>query len=66
MGCVRLILLALLGLTTTNIVVADSHSTPGPSGEEVFEANCANCHTGGIGGFFSGAPKVGDENDREP
>jgi cytochrome c5 len=34
-----------------------------PSGEAIFEANCANCHTGGIGGFFSGAPKVGDQSD---
>lgn len=66
MGCIRLILIALLGLTTTSIVVADSHSTPGRSGEEVFEANCANCHTGGFSGFFSGAPEVGDEDDWEP
>ena len=66
MGCIRLILIALLGLTTTGIVVADSHSTPDRSGEEVFEANCANCHSGGIGGFFSGAPEVGDEDDWEP
>jgi len=65
MGCVRLILIALLGLTTTTIVLADSHNTSGKPGEEVFEANCANCHTGGIGGFFSGAPEVGDEDDWE-
>jgi cytochrome c5 len=31
------------------------------SGQAVFEAACANCHTGGIGGFFSGAPAVGDK-----
>ena len=33
------------------------------SGEAVFDAACANCHTGGIGGFFSGAPAVGDKAD---
>ena len=66
MGCIRLTLIALLGLTTTTIVLADSHSTSGKSGEEVFEANCANCHTGGFGGFFTGAPEVGDQDDWEP
>ena len=66
MGRICLILIALPGLTTTTIVVADSHSTPGQSGEAVFEANCANCHTGGIGGFFTGAPEVGDQDDWEP
>lgn len=65
MGCIRLILIALLGLTTTTLVAADSHSTPGQSGEAVFEANCANCHTGGLSGFFSGAPEVGDQDDWE-
>lgn len=33
------------------------------SGEAVFNAACANCHTGGIGGFFSGAPAVGNKAD---
>lgn len=33
------------------------------SGQAVFEAACANCHTGGFGGFFSGAPAVGDKAD---
>ncbi|MEQ1800815.1 MAG: c-type cytochrome [Gammaproteobacteria bacterium] len=33
------------------------------SGKVVFDAACANCHTGGIGGFFSGAPTVGDKAD---
>ena len=65
MGCMRLILIALLGLTTTTLVVAGSHSTPGESGEAVFEASCAGCHTGGFAGFFSGAPAVGDQDDWE-
>ena len=33
------------------------------SGEAVFNDACANCHTGGIGGFFSGAPTVGKASD---
>jgi cytochrome c5 len=33
------------------------------SGEAVFNAACAKCHTGGIGGFFSGGPTVGDKSD---
>lgn len=65
MGRVHLIVIALLGLTTTGVVMADSHDASGPSGEQVFETNCANCHTGGFGGFFSGAPEVGDEDDWE-
>jgi len=35
------------------------------SGEVVFNAACANCHTGGFGGFFSGAPTVGKKSDWE-
>jgi cytochrome c5 len=65
MGRICLFLIALPGLAATSIVVADNHSTPGQSGEAVFEANCANCHTGGIGGFFTGAPEIGDQDDWE-
>ncbi len=35
------------------------------SGEAVFKAACANCHTGGFGGFFSRAPTVGKTSDWE-
>jgi cytochrome c5 len=35
------------------------------SGEAVFDAACAKCHTGGIGGFFSGGPTVGKKSDWE-
>ena len=65
MRCIRSILIVLIGLSTTALVVAGSHRTSGRSGETVFEANCANCHTGGIGGFFSGAPDVDDSDDWE-
>lgn len=33
------------------------------TGAAVYEAHCANCHGGGFGGFFTGAPKTGDRND---
>ena len=65
MGSIRLIQIALLSLTGTAIVMAGSHSTAGRSGETVFNENCANCHTGGFGGFFTGAPEVGDQDDWE-
>ncbi len=65
MRCIRSILVAFVCLSTTTIVVAAGDSTSGRSGEAVFEANCANCHTGGIGGFFSGAPDIDDQEDWE-
>jgi len=57
------ILVALTTLGVTAIAVATSHSTSARSGEAVFAANCANCHTGGIGGFFSGGPDIEDPED---
>lgn len=33
------------------------------TGSAVYEAHCANCHSGGFGGFFSGAPKTGNRED---
>ncbi len=32
-------------------------------GKAVFEDACASCHTGGIGGFFSGAPDIDDKEE---
>lgn len=65
MPCIRSILVAFLCLISTAITAAADQSTPGPSGKTVFEAHCANCHSGGIGGFFTGAPKVGKKKDWE-
>ena len=61
----RSVLITLAGLATTVIAMAASHSGGEPPGQAVFEASCANCHTGGFGGFFSGAPKVSDKDDWE-
>ena len=45
------------------LALAGGHEATATSGEAIFEANCASCHTGGIGGFCSGAPKAGDQSD---
>jgi len=63
MRCIYLIPAALIGLGVAAIATATSHAGSGRPGQAVFEANCANCHTGGFGGFFTGAPKVGDRKD---
>ncbi len=65
MACVRPILFAVFFLATNTIAAADDQDTSVRSGEAVFEAHCANCHTGGFGGFFTGAPKVGKKKDWE-
>ena len=63
MRATRLFLIALAGLAVTALAVAGSHRTTEPSGQAVYETHCANCHSGGFGGFFTGAPKVGKKKD---
>jgi cytochrome c5 len=58
-------LVALICAVTMLIAVTTVNGAPERSGEEVFEANCANCHSGGFGGFFTGAPKVGKKKHWE-
>jgi cytochrome c5 len=65
MRSIYFIPVTLTALTVTAIAVATSHSTPARSGEAVFATNCAKCHTGGIGGFFSSAPDIEDPEDWE-
>ena len=50
-------------MSISSLVLASGHESSVSSGDVIFEANCANCHNGGIGGFFSGAPKAGDQSD---
>jgi cytochrome c5 len=52
-------------LSISSIAVAGEHSSTVPSGKEVFDTSCANCHDSFIGGFFSGAPALGDKADWE-
>jgi len=52
-------------LTFGAFSVASGQGTALRSGAAVFNAACANCHTGGFGGFFSRAPTVGKKSDWE-
>ena len=65
MRAIFLNLFALTALTATTIVVAADGDKAARSGEAVFDADCAKCHTGGIGGFMSGAPDIDDADDWE-
>ena len=44
---------------------ASGQGTAPRSGEAVFQAACANCHSGGFGGFFNRAPAIGRKSDWE-
>ena len=59
------IAVVLLGAVAGSLALAGGHASAAPTGETVFENHCANCHTGGFGGFFTGAPKVGKASDWE-
>jgi cytochrome c5 len=61
----REVLVVIFCIAATAISAVADDIKSGRSGQEVFEAHCANCHTGGFGGFFTGAPKVGDQDDWE-
>jgi len=65
MKALRLFYLTLICLTMPSITMADGHSSSAPFGQEVFETSCANCHDSFVGGFFSGAPAIGDKADWE-
>lgn len=56
-------LIALAGVAAMAIAIAGGHEGRELSGQAIYETNCANCHSGGFGGFFSGAPKVGKKKD---
>jgi len=59
------VLVASTALGVTAIALATSYSAPARSGEAVFAASCTKCHSGGIGGFISGAPDFEDSEDME-
>ncbi len=60
-----LVLVGLIFLAVAALALAGGHAEEAPSGQAVFETSCANCHSGGFGGFFTGAPKVGKASDWE-
>jgi cytochrome c5 len=53
--------ITIAGMAVLAAALADGQSSNNPTGRAVYEANCANCHSGGFGGFFTGAPKVGNK-----
>jgi cytochrome c5 len=55
----------IMCLSISSAALAGGHSSAVTSGQDVFTTNCESCHSGGIGGFFSGAPDVDDESDWE-
>ncbi len=41
--------------------LAIAEDAPASDGRKIYEETCDGCHGGGIGGWFSGAPKTGDK-----
>ena len=66
MRATYLALFLLAAFSAMAVAMAGGHGSEATSGQAVFEANCASCHSGGFGGFFTGAPKVGKKADWEP
>ena len=61
---ILLFLVAMAALHMATLTMAGGHVAQERSGEEVFSAYCANCHTGGLTGFLNGAPNAEDSDDR--
>ena len=54
----RLVTAIVLLQSAALAIAAD---TPDGDGKKIYEESCDGCHGGGIGGWFSGAPKTGDK-----
>jgi len=52
-------LVAFVCAATAAVAATPVNNAPKQSGEAVYDAHCAKCHSGGFGGFFTRAPKVG-------
>jgi cytochrome c5 len=65
MRCIHATLVAISFLTLTTLSALADDNASEPSGQAVFETSCANCHTGGFGGFFTSAPDIDDPDDWE-
>ncbi len=60
MSLSKIVSLTLISaIVPTGLAFADDSNSA--SGKSVYEASCKSCHSGGIGGWFSGAPKTGDK-----
>jgi len=56
-------LISIACLAFANASIAEDAAD---NGKTVFEASCASCHTGWIGGWMSGAPDIDDKEDWQP
>ena len=63
MKALRSFYLMLICLLVSSAAIAGGHNETAASGKDVFKAHCANCHDSLIGGFFSGAPRIGKQAD---
>ncbi len=62
---IRLWLTLLLAVSVAGSIALADNANSG-IGQKVYEASCKSCHSGGISGWFSGAPKTGDQEDWVP
>ena len=61
--------LALGALSLTSLIACGSAKQPitaDSSGSDVYAQSCAGCHNGGLKGWMTGAPKVGDAQAWQP
>ncbi|HHQ13628.1 MAG TPA: cytochrome c5 family protein [Chromatiales bacterium] len=54
----------LMLLLNASFTVAED--APASNGQKIYEETCDGCHGGGIGGWFSGAPKTGEKEEWAP
>jgi cytochrome c5 len=52
-----------MAISAGTVALADTGESTANTGSSVYEESCESCHSGGIGGFFSGAPKTGDQKE---
>ncbi len=56
-----LIAVCFAGMQVPMTALADKADSASNPGQKVYKESCKSCHGGGIGGWFSGAPKTGDK-----
>jgi len=58
--------LTIIALSTLIACSGGSTVTTSSIGPEVYQGSCATCHSGGLKGWLTGAPKVGDKEAWKP
>ena len=51
------IIVSAMSISTGALFAQDSEN----EGKDIFENNCASCHTSGFKGWLSGAPEIGEK-----